>query len=140
MKIKSLYKMFKKVRPHLLVIAFTLFVFSWVMKYGAPGGYEEVMFWTDVSRYLAIFIILVGQPIAFRKNAIMIGVWMFYNVYEFILALSGIHAAHVAQISTYPLDIGLYVLMAISLATYLSTKINLVWMAVQFGLTLSLAG
>jgi hypothetical protein len=138
MKIKSLYEMFKKVRPYLLVIAFTLFVFSWVMKYGAPGGYEEVVFWTSVSRYLAIFIIVVGQPIDFKKNVIMIVLWMFYNVYEFILVLSGIHVNHVNQISTYLLDMGLYVLMAISLATYLSKKINLVWAAVQLGLTLSL--
>lgn len=138
MTVKSLYEIFKKVRPILLFIAFTLFVIAWVMKYGAPGGQESTVFWTDASYYLAISIIVIGIPISFRKNAIMIGLWMFYSLYEFILVLTGVHTQHVHQISAYLLDVGAYVLMAISLATYLSDRMTLLWASVQIGLTVSL--
>ncbi|WEY48106.1 hypothetical protein P3T51_11320 [Weissella confusa] len=138
MSVKSLYEKFQKVRPSLLFIGFTLFVISWVMKYGAPGGFEETVFWTNVGRYIAIFIIVIGQPISFKKNAIIIGLWMFYNIYEFVLSISGVHLVQVHQVSAYLLDIGVYILMAISLASSLSNKMELVWESVQVGLTLSL--
>lgn len=138
MSIKSLYEKFQKVRPSLLFIGFALFVISWVMKYGAPGGFEETVFWTNIGRYIAIFIIVIGQPISFKKNAIIIGLWMFYNIYEFILSISGVHLVQVHQISAYLLDIGVYILMAISLASSLSNKMELVWGSVQVGLTISL--
>ncbi|MBJ7693513.1 hypothetical protein [Weissella confusa] len=138
MSVKSLYEIFNKVRPNLLFVAFALFVISWVMKYGAPGGYEDVLFLTDVSRYLAIFIIVIGQPISFRKNIVIIGLWMFYNLYEFILVVLGVHTNQVHQISAYLLDIGIYVFMAISLTTYLSKNVYLLWASVQVGLTVAL--
>lgn len=138
MNVKSLYEIFKKVRPILLFIAFTLFVIAWVMKYGAPGGQENAAFWTGASYYLAISIIVIGMPISFKKNAIMLGLWMFYNLYEFILVLTGVHTQQVQEISIYLLDVGVYVLMAISLATYFSEKMDLLWLSVQLGLTVSL--
>lgn len=138
MSLKSLYEVFKKVRPTLVFIAFTLFVISWVMKYGAPGGYENGLFWADASRYIAIVIIAIGQPISFRKNIAMIGLWLFYNLYEFILVVTGIYTNQVQQIGAYLLDVALYVFMAIALSTSLSKNINLLWSSVQIGLTVSL--
>mgnify|MGYP000099524227 FL=1 len=138
MSLNSLYEVFKKVRPTLVFIAFTLFVISWVMKYGSPGGYENGLFWADVSRYIAIVIIAIGQPISFRKNIVMIGLWMFYNLYEFILVVTGVYTNQVHQISAYLLDVGIYVFMAITLTTSLSNKMNLLWSSVQIGLTISL--
>lgn len=138
MSVRSLYEMFKKIRPNLLGFSFALFIFSWVLKYGAPGGYEEVVFWSNVSLGLAIFIILIGQPISIRINATMIGLWMFYNVYEFVLIVTGLHTAQVHQVITYLIDAGIYVLMAFSLTSFLAKKMDLVWISVQAGLTFSL--
>ena len=138
MSVKSLYEVFKKVRQTLVFIAFTLFVTSWVMKYGAPGGYENGLFWADVSRYIAIVIIVLGQPISFRKNVVMIGLWLFYNLYEFMLVTTGVYTSQVHQIGAYLLDVGIYVFMAIVLSTSLSKNINLLWSSVQVGLTVSL--
>ncbi|MCS9995477.1 hypothetical protein EFL81_00995 [Weissella confusa] len=122
----------------MVFVAFTLFVISWVMKYGAPGGYDNGVFWAEVSRYIAIVIIALGQPISFRKNIVIIGLWMFYNLYEFILVVTGIYTNQVQQIGAYLLDVALYIFMAIALSTSLSKNINLLWSAIQVGLTVSL--
>lgn len=138
MSVKSLYEVFKKVRPTLVFVAFTLFVISWVMKYGSPGGYGSGLVWTNVSRFIAIVIIVIGQPILFRKNIVIIVLWMFYNLYAFILAVTGVYTNQVYQIGEYLLDVGLYVFMAIALTPSLSKNINMLWSSVQVGLTVSL--